>query len=255
MTTGDADTAVGPGPAAAHDRAEAPDASASAGGGSGRRAGGGRGQDARSGRAQPTADPGGAAGGERPQPGGGERKRDADATRQALVEAAAALFAERGYDRTTVREIAARAGVNQALLFRYFGSKRSLFGVVMARGSRQRLRETPPELVLETALRDLLASGDAHHRDRSLEVFLRSAGGDDEAAESGRRLGEEYAAALAGLSDADDAALRSDLILAWLLGIGLSRGVLGKEPLASADPERVVRLMLDASRTLLERLP
>lgn len=42
------------------------------------------------------------------------RKRDATATRLAILAAAQQLFAERGYERATVREIAARAGVNQA---------------------------------------------------------------------------------------------------------------------------------------------
>ncbi|MEV5240727.1 TetR family transcriptional regulator [Streptomyces cinnamoneus] len=184
------------------------------------------------------------------------RRRDADATRRLLVEAAAELFAERGYDRTTVRAIAARAGVNQALLFRYFGSKTALFGEVVARDGRRQLRETPPERLLETALRNLLAPpGDAPPGDRSLEVFLRSVGGDDEAAQTSRRLTEEYTGVLAGLTDADDAELRSALVLAWLLGIGLTRVVVRQQPLSGADPEHVCHLMLTAARTLLEQLP
>ncbi|MFI9203141.1 TetR family transcriptional regulator [Streptomyces sp. NPDC053048] len=184
------------------------------------------------------------------------RRRDAEATRRALIDAAAELFAERGYDRTTVRAIAARAGVNQALLFRYFGSKNALFGEVVARDGRRQLRETPAEHLLETALRDLLApAGTAAPGDRSLEVLLRSVGGDDEAARTNRRLTEEYARVLAGLTRADDAELRSALVLAWLLGIGLTRVVVRQEPLAGADPEHVCRLMLGAARTLLEELP
>ncbi|GHC40910.1 TetR/AcrR family transcriptional regulator [Streptomyces cinnamoneus] len=184
------------------------------------------------------------------------RRRDADATRRSLVEAAAELFAERGYDRTTVRAIAARAGVNQALLFRYFGSKTALFGEVVAMDGRRQLRETPAERLLETALRNLLApAGDAPPGDRSLEVFLRSVGGDDEAARTSRRLTEEYTGVLAGLTRAEDAELRSALVLAWLLGIGLTRVVVRQEPLAGADPEHVCRLMLTAARTLLEHLP
>ncbi|MEU7134996.1 TetR family transcriptional regulator [Streptomyces sp. NPDC046261] len=183
------------------------------------------------------------------------RRRDAGATRQSLIEAAAELFAERGYDRTTVRAIADRAGVNQALLFRYFGSKTALFGEVVALDGRRQLCETPAERLLETALRNLLAPAGTPPGDRSLEVFLRSVGGDDEVARTSRLLTEEYADVLAGLTDAEDAALRSALVLAWLLGIGLTRVVVRQEPLAGADPEHVCRLMLDAARTLLERLP
>lgn len=183
------------------------------------------------------------------------RRRDAEATRNRLVEAAAELFAERGYDRTTVRAIADRAGVNQALLFRYFGSKTALFGEVVAMNGRRQLEETPAEHLLQTALRNLLVPDGTSTADRSLEVFLRSAGSDDEAAQANRRLTEEYTTALTGLTDADDAELRAGLVLAWLLGIGLTRVVVRQEPLASADPEHVSRLMLDAVRRLLERLP
>ncbi|AEW98001.1 MULTISPECIES: TetR/AcrR family transcriptional regulator [Streptomycetaceae] len=184
----------------------------------------------------------------------GGRRGDADATRQALLDAASVLFAERGYERTTVRAIAARAGANQALLFRYFGSKRALFGEVMARNGRQRLLATEPERLLEVALRGLLPDDEDGPCDRSLEAFLRSAGSTDEVGAAGRLLGEEYARALGTLSDADDAALRADLVLAWLLGIGLTRVVVRKEPLAGAVPDDICALVLPAARSLLEGL-
>ncbi|MGY2061462.1 helix-turn-helix domain-containing protein, partial [Nocardia gipuzkoensis] len=65
------------------------------------------------------------------------RKRDSGATRAAILGAAQELFAERGYERATVRDIAARAGVNQALLFRYFGNKDELFRAAIADRGRQ----------------------------------------------------------------------------------------------------------------------
>jgi AcrR family transcriptional regulator len=47
--------------------------------------------------------------------------------RRLLLEAARELFAKQGYTHTTAREIAARAGVSEPLLFRHFGSKVGLF--------------------------------------------------------------------------------------------------------------------------------
>ena len=92
------------------------------------------------------------------------RRRDAAATQQALLDAAAKLFAERGFDRTTVRDIAGEAGVNQALLFRYFGTKEALFEAVMARGGREHLAATTPERLFGTSLRSLLEPADSGRR-------------------------------------------------------------------------------------------
>ncbi|MEU9618346.1 MULTISPECIES: TetR family transcriptional regulator [unclassified Streptomyces] len=183
--------------------------------------------------------------GERRRDAAATRRRDAAATRRRLLEAARDLFAERGYEGTTVRSIAERAGANQALLFRYFGSKQGLLTEVLAQGGLEQLRATPPEELFETALRSMLtrsAAGGAG--DRSLEVYLRSIGRGDEAAGTLRELGEEYQSALAGLSDARDGALRADLAMAWLLGIGLMRTVVAREPLAGAEPDEVCRLVL-----------
>ena len=54
-----------------------------------------------------------------------------EATRQRLLAAAEALFAEKGYAGTSVREIAARAGCNLSLIHYYFGSKDGLLTEVV----------------------------------------------------------------------------------------------------------------------------
>jgi AcrR family transcriptional regulator len=59
------------------------------------------------------------------------RRRGAAATRAAILAAAKSAFASAGYAGTGLREIAAAAGVNAALVMRYFGSKEKLFGCVV----------------------------------------------------------------------------------------------------------------------------
>lgn len=59
------------------------------------------------------------------------RRRDSARSRQLLLEAAAGLFAERGFDRSTTREIGERAGVDPALIARYFGGKAQLYLAVL----------------------------------------------------------------------------------------------------------------------------
>ena len=182
------------------------------------------------------------------------RHRDADATRTALLEAATELFAERGFGRTTVRDIAARAGVNQALLFRYFGTKDALFATILARQNRDRLVETPREQLFARTLRDVLATGGSGERDHSLAILLRAGDHAGAARVIQQDLGREYSDALAVATDAGDAALRGDLVLAWLIGIAVLRSIAGKEPLVNADVDQVVEHVLGAVRVLLERV-
>lgn len=58
-------------------------------------------------------------------------KQDKDARRAAFIAAATAVFAEKGFDAATTREIAERAGCSEGLIHRYFGSKRGLLMAIM----------------------------------------------------------------------------------------------------------------------------
>lgn len=61
------------------------------------------------------------------------RQRDAERTRTAILDAARTLFSTRGFTNTGVREVADLAGVNSALVGRYFGSKEGLFRATLER--------------------------------------------------------------------------------------------------------------------------
>jgi len=54
-------------------------------------------------------------------------------TRDKILESAIRLFAEKGFSGTTTREIAGKAGVNEALIFRYFSTKRDLYSAIIER--------------------------------------------------------------------------------------------------------------------------
>jgi TetR/AcrR family transcriptional regulator len=58
-------------------------------------------------------------------------KRDPEATRQALMRAGAELFSERGFDGVPIEELAARAGVNKALISYHFRGKRGLYVAIL----------------------------------------------------------------------------------------------------------------------------
>lgn len=179
------------------------------------------------------------------------RPRDAAATKAALLAAATRLFGERGFDHTTVRDIASLAGVNQALLFRYFGSKDALFAAVLATRSRELLEDSPAEHLLRNVLLRMMEE-EPRREDHPLYAALRSAHHDSAAEVVRRQLGEDYARALSSLTDAEDAELRADLVLAWVVGIGVLRSVFGKQPLAGADGAAVAALVTRAASVLLE---
>ncbi len=53
-----------------------------------------------------------------------------------IIAAAASLFAQKGFNGTTTREIAKTAGISEALLFRYFPTKRALYAAIIAAKSQ-----------------------------------------------------------------------------------------------------------------------
>ncbi len=68
---------------------------------------------------------------------GRERVYDAERTREVILSTAEALFAEHGFDGTSVDAIAAQAGYNNSLLFQYFGDKLGLYMQVLKRADRE----------------------------------------------------------------------------------------------------------------------
>lgn len=59
--------------------------------------------------------------------------------RDKILETSMKLFAEKGFSGTTTKEIAETAGVNQALIFRYFSTKRDLYGAII----KKKIEEEP----------------------------------------------------------------------------------------------------------------
>jgi AcrR family transcriptional regulator len=98
------------------------------------------------------------------------RKRDAQATRTAILEAAKAQFARLGYDSAPLREIAAAAGVDVALIKRYFGGKEGLFTEALRSSvNADRLRKWDRD----TFAREIATTmaGDAHANEEGTQAF------------------------------------------------------------------------------------
>lgn len=171
--------------------------------------------------------------------------RDATATQRALVRAARRRFATEGYRATTVRQIAADAGVNVALINRYFSSKEGLFEACMMRTSDELDTQTPARTsgvdgVIERLLEHVVTALDA---DDPLQLLLLFRSSGDEKADLIRRKTLEHftrrLAAAAGWSDDDPDTgpilLRAQLAIAMAMGVTMLRTSAGVEPVASAS--------------------
>ncbi len=117
-------------------------------------------------------------------PARAERQRDAERSRQALLEAALDEFSERGYAGARVADIAQRAGVNKQLINYYFGSKEGLYLAVQQGWLDREEGFAPPDL----ALADLVVRylQDAVRDPRALRLLLWRGLADD-SAPGGRR--------------------------------------------------------------------
>jgi AcrR family transcriptional regulator len=184
----------------------------------------------------------------RPTPRGERtgRRPGPSTTRADILAAARASFAELGYDRTSVRGIAARAGVDPALVHRFFGSKDDL--LVAALTVMMSPRERIPDLMEgeqtelgERLMRYFLSVWEQSPSREVLIGMLRSSMSNEHAATLLREFfGGEVLARVAGALGHEDARLRATLVASQLLGVAMVRYIIRIEPLASASAETIV---------------
>lgn len=160
--------------------------------------------------------------------------------RAAILGAARTRFATDGYDRTTVRSIAADAGVDPSMVIRYFGSKRHLFTRAAEFDLRlPDLTAGPREQVGHVLATHLL---DRWEGDDGLQILLRTATTDDDAAERMRAIfAGQLAPQIAALTgDPATAAVRAGLVATQALGTALCRYVLRLPPIVAMTPDEIV---------------
>lgn len=172
-----------------------------------------------------------------------------DEVREAVLDSARAAFHARGYARTSMKTIAAAAGVAPEVLGKYYGSKDKLFAAALmlpfdpATAIPQLVApglEGMGERLTRVALQTL---GDPETRDDL--VALARAGASTGKAVTGLRsyLEEGVVDRLAGIIGVPDARLRANLIVSYLLGIAINRYVVRLDPIASMSDDDVVRLV------------
>ncbi|ONI67773.1 TetR family transcriptional regulator [Kribbella sp. ALI-6-A] len=164
-------------------------------------------------------------------------RRTGDETKAAILTAARERFATDGYERATIRSIAADAATDPALVMRHFGSKEKLFAAAADFDLHLPDLSTLPREKLGTALVDHFLR--RWEEDDTLQALLRAAVTNEVAAERMRQIFTgQLAVAATGLSD--DAERRAGLVASQTLGLGLCRYVLKLGPLAEMPRAAVV---------------
>ncbi|WP_223167443.1 TetR/AcrR family transcriptional regulator [Nonomuraea sp. SYSU D8015] len=182
-----------------------------------------------------------------------KRRRDPEASRAAILDAARAAFAERGYARATIREIAQRAGVTHGLVMRHFSSKEQLFIAAMpgARDLETLMPGTPetlPERIAQ-AFVDRMENADGND---PFIALIRSAASDERAATNLYLAMRQHSIdAYSALITGADAEERIDLLGAYLIGVTFSRYVVKNGPLADMAPERLVHHLTGTVHSIL----
>lgn len=181
-----------------------------------------------------------------------------DEVRDAVLDSARAAFHTRGYMKTTVKGVAAAAGVAPEVVQRYWGSKEKLFAAAM------KLPFDPatavPELVApglegmgERLVRTTLDTlGDPEVRDDLIALFRAGASTSKAAAGLRTFFEDSILDRLARTIGVPDARLRVSLISAYLVGVTMNRFVIKMEPLASMPEDDLVRIVAPTVQAWLD---
>jgi AcrR family transcriptional regulator len=182
------------------------------------------------------------------------RSRDASLTRSAILEAARKLFAKFGYDGVGVRDIASEAGIDVALINRYFGSKKNLLVETLNqnflelrkvfKGDSSDLGERLTRHVLTSRLRD---------RDEGLVIFLRSISNPDANPILRKKVEDEYLSSIARCLRGSRTEERASLIAAFLFGLVTLRDVVGCSPLEDASVDSLVKTIAPLIQAEIDR--
>jgi AcrR family transcriptional regulator len=180
------------------------------------------------------------------------RKRSAERTRTALISAAAFRFGRYGYDGTSVRDIAGDVGVDAALVYRYFGSKEALFETVSSNSKVfEPLLDVPLHCVADWFC--ALISGEPKDADFPHPVLtvLRSSSRDEAIGRLREEMTDMFTTRFAARLEGPHAEVRTEMMVAWVLGTSLMRGTIQTPALASAKNQDVFEQFLRAGVDML----
>src|ERR1700684_4129391 len=174
-----------------------------------------------------------------------KRPRDAAQTRADILAAARRMFATEGYERTTLRAVAADVGVDAALVIRYFGSKQDLFATAI---DLPNLTGANPDDIADMLLPRVFAVWEDDH---TFLALLRAAMTSRLAADTLNETLATHVAPTLKAATPDHAEQRIALTDAFVIGLAATRSVLGDHPISTLSREELSRWAAPVFRQLL----
>jgi len=176
------------------------------------------------------------------------RPRNASQTRADILSAARRRFGAQGYERTTLRAVAADVGVDAALVIRYFGSKQDLFAAAADFVIElPDLSSVDPDEVAGILLPRFFAVWE----DETFVALLRAAMTSQVAADTLRRVFAEQVAPKLITATPDNPVQRIGLMGAFVIGLATTRYVLANPPVANLSRDELSRWAAPVIRQLL----
>jgi AcrR family transcriptional regulator len=169
--------------------------------------------------------------------------RKGDRTRLAILQAAREQFHSLGYDRTSIRSVAAGADIDPSMVMRYYGSKEGLFAAAVDVDLQLPDLSAAPRLQWGHLLVEhFLTRWEGDPADDILILLLRSAATNEGAAARMRAIFAQQliTAIAAGDASSGDAERRAGLIATQMLGLAFCRYVLGLPGVADRSAREVV---------------
>jgi AcrR family transcriptional regulator len=181
------------------------------------------------------------------------RPRKSQLAMDRILDAARGIFAEQGYEGTTIRAIAAAASINPAMVIRYFGSKEGLFAAVADLDFKAAsLASLPRSAWGEALVRHVLDRWDDPVEGPTLAAMMRASITNDAARD---RIVAQFSDQLADLFTAlgPSAALAAPLIATQILGLTMARYVWRVPTVASLPKAWVVQQVGESVQRYLDR--
>jgi AcrR family transcriptional regulator len=184
--------------------------------------------------------------------------RRSDASRAAILRAARVRFSRDGYQRATIRSIAADAGIDPSMVMRYYGNKEQLFAAAVDLDLRlPDVAGLPSEGLGAALVRHFLYRWEEDPAADALLTLLRSAATDETAAERIRGIFREQIMpiVLRIAPDEHEAANRAGLLATQMLGLAMCRHILRLPPVVAMSPDTLADRIGPTVQRYLTGLP